>query len=88
MQILIIIYKMKKKRRHYINFLKGFLCSIHEVRVFIKIKQLIYFNTSISEQYNNIGCKILRKDISGIFNSAVAISKYGGKKSRKNNKNK
>jgi len=78
--------EIERKKRHYINFLKGFLCSIHEVRVFKKIEQLIYFNTAISEQHS-IGCRTLTPQYSSAFNSAVSASKYGGKRSRKNNKN-
>ena len=69
---------VQKKQNQYINFLKGFLCSIHEVRIFEKIKQLIDVDADFISD-----CGKLKDSQSSAFNSQYRLSEYGGgKKSR------
>jgi len=68
----------------YINFCKGFLCSIDEVRLFIKIDKLENPN------FEDIGCHLLTEHQYRVFNENSLRSHYGGylKKSKTNKRNK
>jgi len=62
----------------YINFLKGFLCSIDEVRLFTKIDKLE--NPNVEQ----IGCDLLSETQYRVFNENSQRSHYGGYKSKTN----
>lgn len=65
----------QNQRREYINYNKGFLCLIHEFRLFEKIKKI--------NDYNHL-CSTIKFDQYTIFNNHLSHSQFGGRyKSKK-----
>jgi hypothetical protein len=62
-----------------INFSKGFLCSIDEVRMIEKINLLM----DAEAQQQRVGCSLVTSQGYTSFNDALSLSQYGGSKKRK-----
>ena len=63
-----------------INFSKGFLCSIDEVRMIEKIKLLMIAE---AQQQQRVECSPVTSQGYTSFNDALSLSQYGGSKKRK-----
>ena len=62
-----------------INFSKGFLCSIDEVRMIEKINLLM----DAQAQQQRVGCSLVTSQGYTSFNGALSLSQYGGSKKHK-----
>jgi hypothetical protein len=63
-----------------INFSKGFLCSIDEVRMIEKIKLLM---DAEAQQQQRVECSLVTSNGYASFNTALSVSQYGGSKKHK-----
>ena len=72
-------HENQDSRIKIINFSKGFLCSIDEVRMIEKIKLLM----DAEAQQQRVGCSPVTSQGYTSFNDALSVSQYGGSKKRK-----
>ena len=73
-------HENQDNRIRIINFSKGFLCSIDEVRMIEKINLLMM---TIDQQRDAIGCSLVTSQGYASFNVELSISQYGGSKKHK-----
>ena len=74
-------HETQPNRIRIINFSKGFLCSIDEVRMVEKINLLMM--DAVDQQRAVVGCSLVALQGYTSFNEAISLSLYGGSKKHK-----